>query len=269
MKIQTRINRIIYGALMTAPLIAVASSCLYATFNENATETQVAEYNTYETNYIDYGNAPKNDIINGNVYKINLNDTYQTELIQKLYVECAFVYANSQWYYYTQDNLYCTVLQYKTSYSRVVFSVMQELPTANRSLGTFHNGSLVAESLFIVPNESTDRSFLVSTGNFIQQSDITSFNLKGVTGFSAVNVYYYAIDNLTAQKTFNWAKNNDIFDVYSSFVGYFGLTDDFYPMLLSYWTTISLVWFGYEVLTFMVNFARNCIYKFEDKGGTF
>lgn len=268
MKIQTRINRIIYGALMTAPLIAVASSCLYATFNENATETAVAEYYTFETNYIDYDNAPKNDIINGNVYKINLNDTNKTDITSKLYVDCAFVYAKSQWYCYTQGTLYLTVLTYKTNYNGIVFSISQEFDEGNRAIGSFVN-ALKADSLYIVPNESTDRSILVSTGDFIYESDITSFNLKGVTGFSAVNVYYYAIDNLTAQKTFNWAKNNDIFDVYSSFVGYFGLTDDFYPMLLSYWTTISLVWFGYEVLTFMVNFARNCIYKFEDKGGTF
>lgn len=269
MKIYNKVNNCIYGALMVAPLVAVLSSCAYSIFNENATETQVAEYNTYETNYIDYGNAPKNDIINGNVYKINLNDTYQTELIQKLYVECAFVYANSQWYYYTQDNLYCTVLQYKTSYSRVVFSVMQELPTANRSLGTFHNGSLVAESLFIVPNESTDRSFLVSSGNFIKESDITTFNLKGVTGFSAVNTYYYAIDKVQEECIFNWAKNNDIYNVFQPFTTYLGLDNEFYPMLLSYWTTISLIWFGYEVITFMVTFARNCINKFEDKAGGF
>lgn len=264
---ESTIGKIIYGFLMFAPLLAILTSCAYTIFNRNAKETTNIEYYEYQTNEIDITSQdPKSQIISGNVYKVNLQDSsFTTTSTNALVIGACYVVKNNVYYNYNKLQQYrLSNFRYNATVNHILFSVLgyvNENTVSN--VGGFNNENLLADELYIVPNELTDRTQLINS-KILSISDKTRFNIKNIKQDKAVNNIYYAMNQIEQEPIFNWAKNNDIYKGIKEVCDKMSITNTFYPMILSYWLIISTVYFIYDIILIIFHILHNSIHKLED-----
>ena len=266
---ESTIGKIIYGFLMFAPLLAILTSCAYTIFNQNAKETNNIEYYEYQTNEVDIDSQdPKSQIITGNVYKVNLNDSgFTTSTGTAIDIKACYVKINDIMINCNEFQEYkLQAFRYNAQVNNILFTVLAYIDKESNKttpVGGFANQNQIAQELYIVPNENTDRVLLTSS-HILSISDKTKFNIKNITQDKAVNNIYYAMNQIEQEPVFNWAKNNDIYTGIKEVCDTLSITNTFYPMILTYWLIISTIYFIYDIILIIFHILHNNIHKLED-----
>lgn len=262
---ESTIGKVIYGFLMFAPLLAILTSCAYTIFNKNAKETTNIEYYEYQTNEVDINSVdPKSQIITGNVYKVNLQDSGYTTSSTTIDIKaCYVVKDNLEINYNTFEKYELGNFRYNSSANYIFFTVFTYMNNTRNAVGGYSNVNLQAQELYIVPNENTDRTLLINS-HLLSISDKTRFNIKNITQEKAVNNIYYAIEQIEQEPVFNWAKNNDIYTGIKDVCQTMSIKSTFFPLILTYWLIISTIYFIYDIILIIFHILHNYIHKLED-----
>lgn len=263
------IGKIIYGFLMFLPLIAIGSTLLYTTFNDNAYESYAGTYKFIETtqateytaNTIYFTQESINFNTSGNVV---LGYNNLTSLNYK---------ANNNEYQFDSDNFnynyYSINMQAGSAWLRIYGSntiinhdpAAQDESTAeiillyNKQWASFG----INAELKIQTNDNT-RTNTYTTQRITVQMYIDKWYVD--TTISAV--FYASISRIEQAPFFNWAKNSILYTTMHDFTSAFNMTNTFIPTILSYWLIISLIYFLYDIVLTLVIVLHNRIHNLQD-----
>lgn len=243
----------LYAVLMFLPVFAIGTTCLINTFNMSAKEESEVVYK-YETNEVN----SSEDLIEGNIYKFNLNNidfptTTNYAKVEYLQIETLSSSATSN------QNLFNT-----SYYSQIGFfnynGTTRIYFLNNSSNGNiFYNTSNII-NIDIVYNDT----LLINNITYNNFSKCENLPIESVNSKNISNTFYKAIEQVENSTLFNWAYDSFLVVPFTSIFTLFGVpTNSVIMLMLSYWLSISLIWLVFDLVMYLPNLVHSWI----DKGG--
>ena len=268
----------LYALVMLLPIFAIGSTCLISTFNMSSKEETEIHYR-YQTNEVN----SNEDIINGNMYLVDLNEFNHEIGIDLLGTNNLTLYwENNPNYnlipYYTiidlsiDDSatpLYMTGLYFNEEIDNNVyyygwFDNYNRVEVEIFDVHCMHDGNIDSKVPFVVEVDKINLNPVFY--KFV--SPITDLSLIPIDyvethNVSAEDVFYRSVDKVVQSPLFNWAYNSNLLGVPVSYIGgIFGLaSNSVINVLLCYWLAISIIWLVFDILMFVPLLVHKSIDK--------
>lgn len=241
---ENTIGKIIYGFLLFMPLLAIATTCAYVIFNKNAYHSYYGEtINDYQNVRVDFDNLEENE-----TYHIDID-----------YIDNSNSLSQTTFYVSYIKNLSADLEYDMTIYNRLRFFKNANTNQVYTQLNRIDGGS----SLTITTNVTIEFTYISTQyiGTISPYLNIYQVQYEKLTYLSSS--FYYAINEVENSALFNWSYNTATYNVLETTCNTLGITNNFVPMMLSYWLMISLMYLLYDIALLVVHMAHNRIHDIE------
>lgn len=300
---ESKIGKIIYGALLFMPLLSIGVRSLYVVCNKNAYQsysgavavegendiTSIYPYSSYtrtnETNGILWTNETR---LNGTWFSNNLQINYSNGYVEQYYVNVNSFYVNNEEiigvksfsigrintisatnqriylrlydktldidnYKFNRSNM--DINPYDLSTDTYLSPINSYDITNNQYNITFEISTytLFGQATYSLTNET----YIKYLGQFLKQSLIIDRDLS--------NVFEYSISQVEENSLYNWSKNTAIYEGVETTTNLLGITHSFYPMLLTYWLLITIIYIIYDIALIIVLLAHKKVHSLIEK----
>lgn len=243
----------LYGLVMLLPIFAILSAILVNTFNMSAKQETEITYK-YETNEVN----SYLDLVEGNIYKVNLDDDY----IYGANGNCASIYI----FNVTDDDgePYPSVIIEDNGFIDFGFSSDQSNKKVGYDLAGYggNNFILTTESNVYIVFTSFDYQEQ-GVVEALKESDYSPIESIETHNLDSQDIFYKAIEKVEKSPIFSWSYNSFLVAPFSYIVALFGMpTNHVIVELLSYWLAISIIWLVFDLIMYL----PLLIHRWLDKG---
>jgi len=237
---ESTIGKIIYGFLLFMPLMAITITSAYTIFNKNAYQSYA---NNKEYQFVDN----VSDFIVDNYYYLN---TRNFNIKDTVTPKGAYNYKIFISQYEVLDSSF-TIVDNLNSFGLYIGD-NNELSIrffGDTEYTYYNSGTSYLNLKFKYSNNTLNYNFAYN--NLFLEKENESLS----------NVFYYSVNQVCENSLFNWTQNTFIYTSVETFTTALNINNVFFPLLLSYWMILSVVYIIFDLGLMMLQIVHRKIHE--------